>query len=178
MNRWLWTVCIATCWFRKNRSAWFITEPIPKSGEIRCYIRNPDGYALATQGTMPLKKSEPREQSPASVQLEYNGLANRHTNSHVDRDPMRLLTFLLGRGGTQHARTREDAVRVAEPWLWRDTFIAIVSFNSDDSRGALLTSFSPLCSRPPEPASGEYDLPRQVIRRAAHPGRSTSPKRP
>jgi len=27
----------------KSRGAEFITEPIPKYGEIRCYIRDPDG---------------------------------------------------------------------------------------------------------------------------------------
>jgi catechol 2,3-dioxygenase-like lactoylglutathione lyase family enzyme len=30
----------------KRRGAAFITEPIPKYGEIRCYIRDPDGYII------------------------------------------------------------------------------------------------------------------------------------
>ena len=30
----------------KNRGAEFITKPIPKYGEIRCYIRDPDGYII------------------------------------------------------------------------------------------------------------------------------------
>ena len=30
----------------KRRGAEFITEPIPKYGEIRCYIRDPDGYII------------------------------------------------------------------------------------------------------------------------------------
>jgi catechol 2,3-dioxygenase-like lactoylglutathione lyase family enzyme len=30
----------------KNRGAQFITKPIPKYGEIRCYIRDPDGYII------------------------------------------------------------------------------------------------------------------------------------
>jgi catechol 2,3-dioxygenase-like lactoylglutathione lyase family enzyme len=30
----------------KSRGAQFITEPIPKYGEIRCYIRDPDGYII------------------------------------------------------------------------------------------------------------------------------------
>ena len=30
----------------KSRGAEFITEPIPKTGEIRCYIRDPDGYII------------------------------------------------------------------------------------------------------------------------------------
>jgi catechol 2,3-dioxygenase-like lactoylglutathione lyase family enzyme len=30
----------------KGRGAEFITEPIPKYGEIRCYIRDPDGYII------------------------------------------------------------------------------------------------------------------------------------
>src|SRR5271154_2119453 len=30
----------------KSRGAEFITEPIPKDGEIRCYIRDPDGYII------------------------------------------------------------------------------------------------------------------------------------
>jgi catechol 2,3-dioxygenase-like lactoylglutathione lyase family enzyme len=31
----------------KGRGAEFITPPIPKYGEIRCYIRDPDGYIIA-----------------------------------------------------------------------------------------------------------------------------------
>src|SRR3954465_1121032 len=30
----------------KRRGAEFITEPIPKYGETRCYIRDPDGYII------------------------------------------------------------------------------------------------------------------------------------
>jgi predicted enzyme related to lactoylglutathione lyase len=30
----------------KSRGADFITEPLPKYGEIRCYIRDPDGYII------------------------------------------------------------------------------------------------------------------------------------
>ena len=30
----------------KSRGAEFITEPIPKYGEIRCYMRDPDGYII------------------------------------------------------------------------------------------------------------------------------------
>jgi len=30
----------------KSRGADFITPPIPKYGEIRCYIRDPDGYII------------------------------------------------------------------------------------------------------------------------------------
>ena len=30
----------------KSRGAEFITAPIPKYGEIRCYIRDPDGYII------------------------------------------------------------------------------------------------------------------------------------
>ena len=30
----------------KSRGAEFITPPIPKYGEIRCYIRDPDGYLI------------------------------------------------------------------------------------------------------------------------------------
>jgi catechol 2,3-dioxygenase-like lactoylglutathione lyase family enzyme len=30
----------------KGREAEFITAPIPKYGEIRCYIRDPDGYII------------------------------------------------------------------------------------------------------------------------------------
>ena len=29
-----------------SRGAEFLTEPIPKYGEIRCYIRDPDGYII------------------------------------------------------------------------------------------------------------------------------------
>ena len=30
----------------KSRGADFLTEPIAKYGEIRCYIRDPDGYII------------------------------------------------------------------------------------------------------------------------------------
>ena len=30
----------------KSRGAEFITEPMPKYGETRCYIRDPDGYII------------------------------------------------------------------------------------------------------------------------------------
>ena len=30
----------------RSRGAEFITEPIPKHGETRCYIRDPDGYII------------------------------------------------------------------------------------------------------------------------------------
>ena len=30
----------------KSRGAEFITEPIPKYGETRCYMRDPDGYII------------------------------------------------------------------------------------------------------------------------------------
>ena len=30
----------------KSRGAEFLTEPIAKYGEIRCYIRDPDGYII------------------------------------------------------------------------------------------------------------------------------------
>src|SRR6202789_1081775 len=33
----------------KSRGAEFITEPIPKYGEIRCYIRDPDGYIMGVR---------------------------------------------------------------------------------------------------------------------------------
>ena len=38
---------IQTCYeLWKSRGAEFITEPIPKHGETRCYIRDPDGYLI------------------------------------------------------------------------------------------------------------------------------------
>ena len=38
---------IHTCYeLWKSRGAEFITVPIPKYGEIRCYIRDPDGYII------------------------------------------------------------------------------------------------------------------------------------
>jgi catechol 2,3-dioxygenase-like lactoylglutathione lyase family enzyme len=30
----------------RNRGANFITEPKPRSGEMRCYVRDPDGYII------------------------------------------------------------------------------------------------------------------------------------
>ena len=38
---------IAACFeLWRSRGAAFITEPIPKYGETRCYIRDPDGYII------------------------------------------------------------------------------------------------------------------------------------
>jgi catechol 2,3-dioxygenase-like lactoylglutathione lyase family enzyme len=39
----------------KSRGAEFITQPIPKYGEIRCYIRDPDGYIIEIGQSTELK---------------------------------------------------------------------------------------------------------------------------
>src|ERR1700683_219431 len=39
----------------KSRGAEFITKPIPKYGEIRCYIRDPDGYIIEVGQSTDLK---------------------------------------------------------------------------------------------------------------------------
>ena len=39
----------------KSRGAEFITEPIPKYGEMRCYIRDPDGYIIEVGQSTDLK---------------------------------------------------------------------------------------------------------------------------
>jgi putative intracellular protease/amidase/catechol 2,3-dioxygenase-like lactoylglutathione lyase family enzyme len=39
----------------KSRGAEFITEPIPKYGETRCYIRDPDGYIIEVGQSTELK---------------------------------------------------------------------------------------------------------------------------
>ena len=39
----------------KSRGAEFITEPIPKYGETRCYIRDPDGYIIEVGQSIDLK---------------------------------------------------------------------------------------------------------------------------
>ena len=47
---------IQECYERwKSRGAAFITEPIPKYGEIRCYIRDPDGYIIEVGQSTNLK---------------------------------------------------------------------------------------------------------------------------
>ncbi len=47
---------IQACYkFWKSRGAEFITEPIPKYGEIRCYIRDPDGYIIEVGQSTALK---------------------------------------------------------------------------------------------------------------------------
>jgi catechol 2,3-dioxygenase-like lactoylglutathione lyase family enzyme len=37
----------------KSRGATFLTEPIDKYGEIRCYIRDPDGYIIEVGQSKP-----------------------------------------------------------------------------------------------------------------------------
>jgi catechol 2,3-dioxygenase-like lactoylglutathione lyase family enzyme len=37
----------------KGRGAEFLTEPIPKYGETRCYIRDPDGYIIEVGQSAP-----------------------------------------------------------------------------------------------------------------------------
>ena len=39
----------------KSRGAQFITAPIPKYGETRCYIRDPDGYIIEVGQSTTLK---------------------------------------------------------------------------------------------------------------------------
>jgi catechol 2,3-dioxygenase-like lactoylglutathione lyase family enzyme len=39
----------------RSRGAEFITEPIPKYGEIRCYMRDPDGYIIEIGQSTDLK---------------------------------------------------------------------------------------------------------------------------
>src|SRR3984957_950287 len=39
----------------KSRGAEFLTPPIPKYGEIRCYIRDPDGYIIEVGQSTSLK---------------------------------------------------------------------------------------------------------------------------
>ena len=39
----------------KSRGAEFLTEPIAKYGEIRCYIRDPDGYIIEVGQSTSLK---------------------------------------------------------------------------------------------------------------------------
>ena len=39
----------------KSRGAEFITGPLPKYGEIRCYIRDPDGYIIEVGQSTDLK---------------------------------------------------------------------------------------------------------------------------
>src|SRR5271155_1183802 len=39
----------------KSRGAEFLTEPIAKYGEIRCYIRDPDGYIIEVGQSTELK---------------------------------------------------------------------------------------------------------------------------
>jgi predicted enzyme related to lactoylglutathione lyase len=39
----------------KSRGAEFITEPMPKYGEIRCYMRDPDGYIIEVGQSTELK---------------------------------------------------------------------------------------------------------------------------
>jgi hypothetical protein len=39
----------------KSRGVEFITEPIPKYGETRCYIRDPDGYIIQVGQSTDLK---------------------------------------------------------------------------------------------------------------------------
>ena len=39
----------------KSRGAEFITQPIPKYGETRCYIRDPDGYIIEVGQSTALK---------------------------------------------------------------------------------------------------------------------------
>jgi catechol 2,3-dioxygenase-like lactoylglutathione lyase family enzyme/quercetin dioxygenase-like cupin family protein len=46
----------------KSRGAEFLTEPIAKYGEIRCYIRDPDGYIIEVGQTTDLTKRAQQSQ--------------------------------------------------------------------------------------------------------------------
>jgi hypothetical protein len=58
----------------KCRGAEFITEPIPKYGETRCYIRDPDGYIIEVGQSTDLTYVNAR--SGWSVFLEISWIAN------------------------------------------------------------------------------------------------------
>src|SRR5580698_6040530 len=51
----------------KSRGAEFLTEPIAKYGEIRCYIRDPDGYIIEV-GRAPISRTvNPRPRGDADL---------------------------------------------------------------------------------------------------------------
>jgi catechol 2,3-dioxygenase-like lactoylglutathione lyase family enzyme len=51
----------------RSRGAEFITEPKPKYGETRCYIRDPDGYIIEVGQSNPAHRPEASGSSLASV---------------------------------------------------------------------------------------------------------------
>ena len=58
----------------KSRGAEFITSPIPKYGEIRCYIRDPDGYIIEVGQSTDLPQDATQAFTDAIIKVEgYSG---------------------------------------------------------------------------------------------------------
>src|SRR3984885_11978036 len=61
----------------KSRGAEFLTEPIPKYGEIRCYIRDPDGYIIEVGQSTSLKYGERLERTGRRLCARVVGLPEK-----------------------------------------------------------------------------------------------------
>jgi catechol 2,3-dioxygenase-like lactoylglutathione lyase family enzyme len=62
---------IQTCYkLWKSRGAEFITEPISKYGEIRCYIRDPDGYIIEVGQSTDLSQDVPQALGDAISEVD------------------------------------------------------------------------------------------------------------
>jgi Glyoxalase/Bleomycin resistance protein/Dioxygenase superfamily len=56
----------------RSRGAEFITEPKPKYGETRCYIRDPDGYIIEVGQNNPGVALAPEPPTESAVTRQQN----------------------------------------------------------------------------------------------------------
>ncbi len=54
----------------KSRGAEFITPPIPKYGEIRCYIRDPDGYIIEVGQSTDVPQDGPHALADTIIEID------------------------------------------------------------------------------------------------------------
>jgi quercetin dioxygenase-like cupin family protein len=101
----------------KSRGAEFITEPIAKYGEIRCYIRDPDGYTIRVkvphgEKLMPHKHPEDRVYTVISG-VFYIGLGDEFDASKLEAYPPGSVIILPGNAPHFHwAKSGEYVTQV------------------------------------------------------------------
>jgi hypothetical protein len=75
----------------RSRGAEFITEPIPKYGEIRCYIRDPDGYIIEVGQSTDLTRNADIHKAVDVIRVGnaegYRRLVGSRTAPDVDKEP-------------------------------------------------------------------------------------------
>ena len=123
----------------KSRGAEFITEPIPKYGEIRCYIRDPDGYIIEVG------------QSTDQVLLTGGDMENPAHRSNAQRAMERLLGLRILPIVNENDTVATQEIRFGD----NDRLAALVAELIDADLLVLLSDVDALYTRPPHETGAE-----------------------